>query len=139
MSDDIPIVNVPISGGVQYGAVSGGLQDVDTGSPPSAWGSNWQWFDPIALFCQLNPDLPTECQEWCTACSGQLVPQLVNMNTLPGSPIDYPQFTPANIQQYGLCQVFWTWMWSLFVSQNTGVPENPPVAGGGGTDGGGGG
>lgn len=135
---DPPIVDVPITGGVIYGTDPGAYTGIaDDPGGGTQWGS-YQWFDPISLFCN-NPLVPQEdCLKFCRLCESQLVPQLVNMNTLPGSPIDFPEFTPANIQAYGVCQIFWIWMWSVFVSQATGVAENPitppapPESGGGG-------
>jgi hypothetical protein len=134
MTDPTPIVDVPISGGVQYGANPGDFQGI---SPDPGGGTQWGsyvWFDPMSMFCNAGGVPPSDCAKWCRACSSSLQPQLVNTNTLPGTAVVYPAFTPLNIANYGLCQIFWMWMWSLFVSQHTGNAERPvpPAADAGG-------
>lgn len=142
MPTDPPIVDVPITGGIEFGGTSN--QWTTNGVEPgngTEWGQ-YQWFDPIAFYCQQTESDGSKCAFWCKMCAGQFVPTLMNTATLQGSAPQYPAFTPANVTALGLCEIFWLWVFSAWWSSVTGNQEGPPQAltgGGGGNPGGGGG
>lgn len=115
-----------ISGGVNYGTNFGSDSDQpDDPGGGAQWGQ-YEWFDPLEIYCSYSGTDPNDCAFWCNACEGQLVPTLVNTTTIdPTAPV-YPSFTPLNISVLGICQIFEDWMWSVFWSGVTGNPENPP-------------
>ena len=135
---DIPIVDVPITGGIQWGSSPydfGGKADDPGGG--DEWHS-YEWFDPIGLFC-ADPTVPEDdCQYWCRMCGMVVVPELVNTATLPHDVLSVPSFSPANIEGYGICQIFWIWMWSYYLGQKGVITDPPPpLVSGPGTGGGG--
>lgn len=136
MTDNPPIVDVPISGGVEYGTNS---NDWTSQVPANLSDTNWsdyQWFDPLGFYCAQPSVTQADCYFWCEQCGGQLVPTLMNKNTLQGTAPNYPPFTPPYIAALGICQIFWLQVFSAWWSSVTGNSESN---GGGSQPGGGGG
>jgi hypothetical protein len=126
---DIPIIDVgsepvpiPVGGGTGLGVWTDGANNV-----PSFDFSGYKCFNPLGLYCSSPGVTADDCAFFCDQCQGVLFPELINVNTLPGSAPSYPNFTPQALSALGICEVFRQWMWSVFWSAEKGVPETPYI------------
>jgi hypothetical protein len=103
-----------------------GVTDPGPTGPPTDGGAGYDWYNPLQeLALLVGVDSPV-FQYWCQMCGNNTQSILVNLTILCESPAPiYFCFDALSISTYGLCEVFNSWMYSVFYARQCGLTENP--------------